>query len=97
MIVYDLRFSSYFGVYDHGIIYGRNTVTCNTEKYGHIQSVYRMDTIVYDTVYGRKQSCMESVNPDLGIGVWIVENDLGNRRNPHYVQHLSFGDVVVVC
>jgi hypothetical protein len=60
--VYGLRISPYT-ITD---IDDRNTVTCNTEKYGRIRSVYTMYTVVYDAVYGRLRPYTEFVTLDLG-------------------------------
>jgi hypothetical protein len=60
--VYDLRISPYTVT----VKYDRNTVTCNTEKYGRIRSVYGMYTVVYGTVYDRLRPYTESVTIDLG-------------------------------
>ncbi len=47
--------------------YDRNTVTCNTAKYGRIRSVYGMYTVVYDTVYDCLRPYTEFVTIDLGL------------------------------
>ena len=63
--VYDLRISPYTVT----VRYDRNMITCFMAKYGRIQSVFGMYTVVYDAVYDRKQPFTESVTVDLGSSI----------------------------
>ncbi len=64
-VVWDETEKKCRSMYTITVKYDRNTVTCNTAKYGRIRSVNGMYTVVYDTVYDRLRPYTESVTIDL--------------------------------
>jgi hypothetical protein len=93
-VVYERKRSVFRRIspYTVTVKYDRNTVTCNTEKYGRIRSVYGMYTVVYGTVHDRLRPCTESVTIDLESGA-VRSQDLVNLKERF--QFLSNANLVI--